>query len=125
MPVLLKPMEEFRETDPRTNPPKFWRWKKIAVIAVVAIVVVVFYASGVSGYLSWDAVRSNLDEWLRIVRGNLLVAALIFFLAYFAVTALSLPVAAVLSLAAVRSSDAGSGLASSVWRRRWVRRRPF
>jgi uncharacterized membrane protein YdjX (TVP38/TMEM64 family) len=48
----------------------------------------------------WQEARSRLDGWQRWTAENLALALLVFFLAYVAVTALSLPVASPMSLVA-------------------------
>src|SRR5262249_29752126 len=55
---------------------------------------------GVHRYFSWDFVRSDLGAWQAQVRDNLALALLVFFLVYVAVTALSLPAAALLTMVA-------------------------
>ncbi len=75
-------------------------WKKFAIVAGIVLLITAFYASGLSSYLSWSAIRANIDTWQVRVAQNLPMAMLIFFTLYFAVTALSLPVAAPLSLVA-------------------------
>jgi uncharacterized membrane protein YdjX (TVP38/TMEM64 family) len=67
---------------------------------VLVLAVVGFYALGLRRYFSWDFVRVNLDPWQAQVRENLLVSVAVFFLVYVAVTALSLPAAAILTMVA-------------------------
>jgi uncharacterized membrane protein YdjX (TVP38/TMEM64 family) len=59
-----------------------------------------FYALRLHRYVSWDYLRGHLDLLQAHVQEHLLTALLLFLLLYVAVTALSLPVAAALSLAA-------------------------
>ena len=77
-----------------------WQWKKLAAVAVVVLLIAAFYATGLYRYLTWDAIRANLDDWQATVAGHLPVALLVFFLVYFAVTSLLLPVAAPISIVA-------------------------
>jgi uncharacterized membrane protein YdjX (TVP38/TMEM64 family) len=72
----------------------------LALILAVIVAVSAFFAAGLHRQLSWDSVRANLDHWLELVNQNRPLALLIFVIAYVAVTALSLPVATVLSLLA-------------------------
>jgi uncharacterized membrane protein YdjX (TVP38/TMEM64 family) len=58
-----------------------------------------FYALGLHRYLSWDFVRANVDAWRAEAEQHLLPAMLLCFGVYVTATALSLPIAAVLSLA--------------------------
>jgi uncharacterized membrane protein YdjX (TVP38/TMEM64 family) len=57
-----------------------------------------FYALGLYRYLSWDYFRSHLDQLQTQVGKHLLLALVLFFCVYVAVTALSLPAASALSL---------------------------
>lgn len=75
-------------------------WPRWALVALLVLAVSGFYALGLHRYFAWDSFRSHLDIWQAGVRQHLLLAVLVFFLAYLAATALSLPVAAVLTLAA-------------------------
>ena len=49
-------------------------------------------------YLSWEFIRAHLDDWQAQVGANLFMALVVFFLVYVAVTALSLPAAAILTM---------------------------
>jgi uncharacterized membrane protein YdjX (TVP38/TMEM64 family) len=114
-------------------------WPRWALAALLVLAVGGFYALGLHRYFAWDSFRSHLDIWQAGVRQHLLLAVLVFFLAYLAATALSLPVAAVLTLAAGAlfgrwfgtavvsiASTLGATLAfisSRYLFRRWVQRR--
>lgn len=76
---------------------KHWRW---ALLALVVIAIVAFFASGLGRYLSLEALKrqqGNLETWRQ---ARPLVAASSFFALYVAVTALSIPGATILTLAA-------------------------
>ena len=88
------------ETPAKDTNAKPWRWKKLAVVGGVVLLIILFYLTGLYRYLSWSSVRAHLDSWQAQVAQNLLLTLLVFFLIYYAVTALSLPVAAPLSLVA-------------------------
>jgi uncharacterized membrane protein YdjX (TVP38/TMEM64 family) len=75
-------------------------WPRYLLAALLLAGVVGFYVLGLHRYLSWESVRANLDAWQAAVRQDLLLALLVFFLAYVAVTALSLPAATILGLLA-------------------------
>jgi uncharacterized membrane protein YdjX (TVP38/TMEM64 family) len=75
-------------------------WSRWALAAVLVAAILAFYVLGLPRYLSWDYLRENLDVLLLQVQEHLLLALLLFFLLYTAVTALSLPAATVLTLAA-------------------------
>jgi uncharacterized membrane protein YdjX (TVP38/TMEM64 family) len=75
-------------------------WPRWLMVAVLLLAVAGFYALGGQRYFSWNYLRSHLDTWQALVRQHLPLALAVFFLVYVAVTALSLPVAAALTLAA-------------------------
>ncbi len=72
---------------------------KILVFIVIAALVAAFFAFDLKTYLTIDYFRTQQAAVNAYVQANYLQAALIFFLAYVAVTALSLPGAAVMTLA--------------------------
>src|SRR5439155_14752894 len=74
------------------------RWPRWALAGGFVLAIGLFYAFGLEEYFAWDAVRAHLDEWKAEVHANLLVALVVFFLVYVAVTAFSLPVATIVSL---------------------------
>jgi uncharacterized membrane protein YdjX (TVP38/TMEM64 family) len=81
-----------------SNRPRAWgRW---AFAAILLLLLAGFYALGLHHYFSWEYVRDHLDTWQRLVQRNLLLVVAVYFLIYLAVTALSLPVAGVISLLA-------------------------
>src|SRR5262245_6669017 len=112
------------------------RWL-LALLLILGVIG--FYALGLQRYLSWDYVRGHLDRLKAEVERHLLVSVAAFALTYTAVTALSLPFAAPLSLAAgalfgrwlgtgvvLLSATAGATLAflsSRYLLRDWVQRR--
>ena len=81
-------------TTPDTT--RFWpRW----VLAVLLLSgFLLFFAFGLHEHFTWDTVRGRLDEWKAEVAAHLVIAVTIYFGIYVAVTALSLPVAAPMSL---------------------------
>lgn len=74
--------------------------KRWGVLAVLAVAVVAFFALGLQRYLSLEYIKSQQGQLEAWRAGNPLVAALTFFGVYIAVTALSLPGATILTLAA-------------------------
>jgi len=72
---------------------------KILVFIVIAALVATFFAFDLKTYLTIDYFRTQQAAVNAYVQANYLQAALIYFLAYVAVTALSLPGAAVMTLA--------------------------
>ncbi|MBI3840053.1 MAG: TVP38/TMEM64 family protein [Planctomycetia bacterium] len=75
-------------------------WRRYALAAAVALALAGFYFSGLSRYFTWDAIRANLDAWQAQVVEHLVLSTLVFFAVYAAITALSLPAAAGLTLLA-------------------------
>jgi uncharacterized membrane protein YdjX (TVP38/TMEM64 family) len=76
------------------------RWLRWTLATALVLAIVGFYALGLHRYFSWDFVRAHLDAWQEAVRDHLALSLLAFFALYVAVTALSLPAAALLSLVA-------------------------
>src|SRR5689334_5750 len=73
-------------------------WLRLALVLGVLAALGVFYALGLHEYLSWDYVRGHVAALESLVGEHLVLAVVLFFLVYVAVTALSLPAALVLSL---------------------------
>lgn len=73
-------------------------WPRLALAFLLLLAVFAFYVLGWSEYLTWDAIKQNLDAWQNQVNENLAIAVLVFFLIYVAATALSLPAATILTL---------------------------
>jgi uncharacterized membrane protein YdjX (TVP38/TMEM64 family) len=75
-------------------------WPRWALASGLLAAIVAFYTLGLQDHLSWPAVRAGLGDWQAAVNDHLLSALLVFFLVYVAVTALSLPVASLVTLVA-------------------------
>jgi uncharacterized membrane protein YdjX (TVP38/TMEM64 family) len=73
-------------------------WSRWALAALLVLAVIGFYALGLHHYFSWDFVRSHLDDWQSLVQEHLILSLAVYFLLYVAVTALSLPAAAILTM---------------------------
>jgi uncharacterized membrane protein YdjX (TVP38/TMEM64 family) len=71
---------------------------RLAVVLLVVGLIAGFYLSGLHERYSWAWLRANLTDLQDTADANLALAVLVFFLAYVAVTSLSLPVAVWLSL---------------------------
>ena len=74
--------------------------KRWGVLAVLLLAVVAFFALGLGRYLSLEFIKAQQGQLETWRAANPLRAALTFFAAYIAVTALSLPGATLLTLAA-------------------------
>jgi uncharacterized membrane protein YdjX (TVP38/TMEM64 family) len=98
----MRPADRFTAGAPtrspagRARPGALWR----AAPVLLALAVLAWVALGPGASAAWDAVRANLDAWQQWAGGNLLVAVLVFFLAYALATALPLPALTVMSLLA-------------------------
>jgi uncharacterized membrane protein YdjX (TVP38/TMEM64 family) len=73
---------------------------RIAIIALVVIGVIGFFAAGLGDYLTLEALQAGRAQAVEYVHQNPVLASVAFFAVYVAVTALSLPGAAVMTLAA-------------------------
>jgi uncharacterized membrane protein YdjX (TVP38/TMEM64 family) len=73
-------------------------WRRWGLALLLVLAVVGFYVSGLNHFLSWESIRVHLDAWQGQTREHFVLALLVFFALYVAITALSLPVAALLTL---------------------------
>ncbi len=73
--------------------------KKTAIIAAVVLAIVLFFGFGLHNYLTLDALKASQEQFAALQAESPLLIALAFFLMYIAVTALSLPGAAIMTLA--------------------------
>src|SRR5260370_41352634 len=71
---------------------------KLVVLVVVAALIAAFFIFDLKQYLSLDYVKSQQENFAAFVRDNALLTAGAYFAIYVAVTGLSLPGAAVLTL---------------------------
>ncbi len=75
------------------------RSKQITIVAVVAIAVWAWFQFGLGSYLQFDVLQQRLGELQEWYGRNPLVAGALYFCLYVAVTGLSLPGAAIMTLA--------------------------
>lgn len=75
-------------------------WKRWTIIAVVVAAVASFFAAGLGDYLTLEALQAGRARASDFVAARPIFASISFFAFYVAVTALSLPGAAVMTLAA-------------------------
>lgn len=115
------------------------RWLRLLLVVAAAAVVVAFYLTGLHERFRWEEVRAQIEGWQRLAAEHFFLSLAVFFAVYLTATALSLPVALVLSLvggalfgrwvgAVVVSLASTSGaclafLGSRYLFRDWVRRR--
>jgi uncharacterized membrane protein YdjX (TVP38/TMEM64 family) len=74
-------------------------WGRWLVAALLVSAVAVFFALGGQRYLTWESLLAHRDQLQGYVDAHWWSALLVYFLIYVAVTGLSLPGAAVMSLA--------------------------
>jgi uncharacterized membrane protein YdjX (TVP38/TMEM64 family) len=74
-------------------------WKRVLPLAVLVILIGAAFAFRIDRYLTLDTLRDNRAALLAFVEANGLLAAGAFVLAYAAVVALSVPCAAIMTLA--------------------------
>jgi uncharacterized membrane protein YdjX (TVP38/TMEM64 family) len=65
---------------------------------VLLLAIVGFFALGWHHYFSWDSIRANLNSFKAQVEDHWLLSLVVFFVVYAAITALSIPVAAIMTL---------------------------
>jgi uncharacterized membrane protein YdjX (TVP38/TMEM64 family) len=86
-------------------------WPRLLLVVVLVALVAAFYATGLHRSLSWDVIRGQVTGWREAARENLALAVVVFFVAYVAITALTLPLALVMSLVAGAIFDLWIGVA--------------
>lgn len=74
--------------------------KKLLILAALAALVVAYFALGLGQYLTFDGMKTAVGQWNAFYAENPALVLAAFFLAYVAVTAASLPGAAIMTLAA-------------------------
>ncbi|MBV1920543.1 MAG: VTT domain-containing protein, partial [Pseudomonadales bacterium] len=74
--------------------------KKVIIIAIIAALLIAFFAFDVDQLLSLEGIKSSQDHIAQLKEAQPLLVGLGFLGIYIAVTALSLPGAAVMTLAA-------------------------
>ena len=75
------------------------RSPKILVILVIILAFTAWWLLDLGSYLQLETLKQNVGDLREWCRNNLLLAGLIFFVVYIAVTGLSLPGSAVMTLA--------------------------
>jgi uncharacterized membrane protein YdjX (TVP38/TMEM64 family) len=74
------------------------RWLRLLLVVIAAAAVAVFYLTGLYEQFRWESARSQIEGWQRLADEHFLLSVAVFFAVYLTATALSLPVALVLSL---------------------------
>ncbi|MEW8206836.1 MAG: pyridine nucleotide-disulfide oxidoreductase, partial [Candidatus Thiodiazotropha taylori] len=73
--------------------------RKLILLSVIVIAVILFFAFDLDRYLTLDYLKSQRDAIIAWKDAQPLLASVSFFVVYVAVTALSLPGAAIMTLA--------------------------
>lgn len=74
-------------------------WKKFAILGAIAVAVALFFALGLHKYLTLSQLKGSRDALMRLYQEHTMLFVAAYFAAYVAVAALSLPGAAVMTLA--------------------------
>ncbi|MRR55548.1 MAG: TVP38/TMEM64 family protein, partial [Deltaproteobacteria bacterium] len=74
--------------------------KKIILLLLAALFVGLFFWFGLGRYLTLDFLKQNRDDLLNLYRDHRLLTVVVFMAIYITQTALALPGAAILTLAA-------------------------
>ncbi|WP_413479619.1 FAD-dependent oxidoreductase [Vibrio hibernica] len=75
-------------------------FKKILILILATVLITLFFTYDLHHILTLEGIKSHMDEFYHWQRTSPFLVATVFFLIYIAVTALSLPGAAILTLAA-------------------------
>ncbi len=73
--------------------------RKLILLAIVALLIAAFFLFDLGSYLTFESLKASRDEIVAWRQTRPLLAVMITFLVYIAVTALSLPGAAIMTLA--------------------------
>lgn len=75
-------------------------FKKLLILAALAAVIAAYFGLGLGQYLTFGGMKAAVSEWDAFYRENPALVLAAFFAVYVAVTAASLPGAAIMTLAA-------------------------
>ena len=78
---------------------QFSMWKRLVPLAILAALLIAFFASGLDKYATFDTLKDNREALLAFVRDNFLLAILIYVVGYALLTAASVPVASLVTVA--------------------------
>jgi uncharacterized membrane protein YdjX (TVP38/TMEM64 family) len=86
--------------DTAVGPPETARMKKLLLVLVIGVLVALFFLLGLGDYFTLDYLKQAHERAVDYAHANPVLSTLAFFGIYVLVTALSLPGAAVMTLAA-------------------------
>ena len=75
------------------------KWKRLAPLAVLVAILVAFFAFGLDDYATFDVLKDNRADLLGFVRDHFVLAILIYVIGYAVLTAASVPVATLVTVA--------------------------
>ena len=75
------------------------KWAKLLLVALAVSLATAFFLSGATQYLTLEYLKSQKESFSIFYENNQLATIAIYFISYVAVTALSLPGAAIMTLA--------------------------
>jgi len=73
--------------------------QRLSIVAVIIVVIILFKVLGLGQYLTLDYLKASQDKFSQLYAANRLTVIAIYMVIYIVVTALSLPGAAVMTLA--------------------------
>ncbi|MEM7121155.1 MAG: TVP38/TMEM64 family protein [Pseudomonadota bacterium] len=74
-------------------------WKRLLPLAFLVAVLIAFFATGLNDYATFDTLKENRETLLTFVRDYFVIAILIYVLGYAFLTAASVPVASLVTIA--------------------------
>ncbi len=74
-------------------------WKRLLPLAFLVAVLIAFFATGLNDYATFDTLKENRETLLAFVRDYFVIAILIYVVGYAFLTAASVPVASLVTIA--------------------------
>jgi len=74
-------------------------WKRMAPLAILVAILVAFFAFGLDRYATFDALKDNREALLDFVHDDFVLAMLIYVVGYAILTAASVPIASLVTVA--------------------------
>lgn len=100
--------------DPIETAPKVPLWRRLLPLAVLVAAFIIAWATGLTDYLSLDALRDNRERLEAFKREHFLLALVAYVLIYIVAVIFSLPGALILTLSGGMLFGAGLGTAAAV-----------
>ena len=74
-------------------------WKRLLPLAFLVAVLIAFFATGLNDYATFDTLKENRETLLAFVRDYFVIAILIYVIGYAFLTAASVPIASLVTIA--------------------------